>query len=142
MRLITLGWLFLVVSACNNQANRDKVSADSIAQDTPIINSQPAHAADTVFTGFGNEPFWAVYVIDNSKIVFHPMEGGDVSVPFVPASQPDSVTTRYAGTTGSSEIVLIITKKPCSDGMSDITHQYAVELTVNKTNYSGCGRQM
>jgi uncharacterized membrane protein len=36
---------------------------------------------------------------------------------------------------------LTITKKDCSDGMSDITHGYQVKLKVNAITYTGCGKE-
>ena len=38
---------------------------------------------DTIFTEFGTELFWSVYIIKDSKIVFHPADVPDVEVPFV-----------------------------------------------------------
>ena len=132
--------MIFIMAGCNNQAkNRDDIK-DSTRKDT-TINKGISTSADTLFTGFGNEPFWAVYVIGNKKIVFHPMDGMDVEVPHVTPTTVDSLTSRYASSSGSADLVLIITKKNCSDGMSDETHKYAVDLTVNKTHYSGCGRE-
>jgi len=140
MRVLIPLFVILILIACNNRANNKDDVKDSARKDTTgsIITSP---AGDTLFTGFGNEPFWAVYVIENTKIVFHPMDGNDVEVPFVAPATVDSLTSRYASASVNADLVLIVTKKNCSDGMSDETHQYAVDLTVNKIHYSGCGRE-
>src|SRR5688572_18813425 len=82
MRIIIPIIAILFIMGCNNQAKDKEDIKDSVRKDTTgsIVNTP---AGDTLFTGFGNEPFWAVYVIGNIKIVFHPMDGNDVEVPFV-----------------------------------------------------------
>jgi uncharacterized membrane protein len=140
MRIVSALAILLLVFACNNQANKKEDTKDSSVGDLPVKREELPQNRDTIFTGFGNEPFWAVYVINNDRIVFHPMDGSDVTVPFLPVINQDSVTQKYASSTDNHEIVLIITKKPCSDGMSDMTHEYGVDLMVNATHYSGCGR--
>jgi|SRR5687767_5788454 len=139
MRIIIPIIAILFIMGCNNQAKDKEDIKDSARKDTTGIVNTPA--GDTLFTGFGNEPFWAVYVIGNTKIVFHPMDGNDVEVPFVAAATVDSLTSRYASASVNADLVLIVTKKNCSDGMSDETHKYEVDLTVNKIHYSGCGRE-
>jgi uncharacterized membrane protein len=133
--------LAIIAFSCNNKANNTEKTTDS----TTIIPPKPIETdslkKDTVFSAFGNEPFWHVAIIENDKYIFHPMDGGDVIVPWVAATIVDSITTRYASSAGNNNIVLIVSKKKCSDGMSDIEHLYATDLTVNGTHYSGCGRQ-
>ena len=122
--------------ACNNSSDK-KTDKEDTTKQTIQIPEQPG-LPDTIFHGLGTEPFWSVFIIKDNKIVFHPAEGIDVEVPFVAPSTTVNTTTYHSSAEGSS-IELIISKKPCSDGMSDNVHAYEVILTVNKTKYSGCG---
>lgn len=147
MRLIPVLAILLLFWTCNNQATNDKPAKDSAGVNStdkdssmngPDVANPPTN--DTVFTAFGNEPFWAVYIIRDNKIIFHPADGMDVATPYVNPNTVDSLTTRYASMNAKDTLVLTIIKKVCSDGMSDLRHEYATDLTVNSTHYSGCGR--
>jgi uncharacterized membrane protein len=72
---------------------------------------EPPATPDTIFTGFGTEPFWSVYVINNNKIVFHPADGPDVEVPFVTGTTNSSNTTKYISANSNASIELTIVKK-------------------------------
>jgi len=137
MRLFPFLILFLVITACNNSAEKKEDIKDTI---TPVTQVPETPAVpDTIFTGIGTEPFWAVYVINNNKIVFHPADGPDVEVPFVAAAAAGNDTMRYSSATGTTSMELTIIKKDCSDGMSERTHPWEVALLINATKYSGCG---
>ena len=139
MRVIPAFIIALLVMACNNSAKKKEDTKDTAKQ--VIQMPEPPVIPDTIFTGFGNEPFWSVYVINNSKIVFHPADGPDVEVPYVAASVVDNNTNKYNASGSAATLELIITKKDCSDGMSEETHPYTVTLSINKTKYTGCGRK-
>ncbi|MEO6611984.1 MAG: hypothetical protein ABIT05_11645 [Chitinophagaceae bacterium] len=145
MRLLSILLFSLTIIACNNTAKKKKDLPadetgikDTVKQEKQMPETIPV--TDTVFTGLGTEPFWSVYVIANSKILFHPADGPDVEVPYTVPSAVNSATSVYSSTAGPASIELIITKKDCSDGMSEVTHPYSVTLSVNKTKYAGCGR--
>jgi len=137
MRFIFFISAILLITACNNDVKKKETNnTDTITTDKPI----PPAGTDTIFTGLGTEPFWAVYVINNTKIVFQPMEGPLVELPFVAAIPSGPGTMKYSSADANAAIELVITKQDCSDGMSEVVYPYSVELTVNKTRYSGCGR--
>ena len=138
MRIIPV-FLALLIIACNSQGKKKEDTRDTGKPVTAMPETLPT--TDTIFTGFGTEPFWSVYVIHNNKIVFHPADGPDAELPYVAASAPDSVTTRYISKNDSTLLELTIIKKNCSDGMSEDIHPYSVDLSVNKNKYSGCGRK-
>ncbi|MBC7874278.1 MAG: hypothetical protein H7Y01_09800 [Ferruginibacter sp.] len=145
MRTLSFLIILLVVIACKNSAkkNNDQPASETGTTDTaqPVNQMPPVPAIpDTIFSGFGTEPFWAVYVINNNKIVFHPADGPDTEVPFVAATSPGNSIIKYNSASGSTQMELIITKKDCSDGMSEVTHPFEVALTINTKKYSGCGR--
>ena len=62
-------------------------------------------------------------------------------MPFVIITTPDVITSKYVSASDSASIELTIIKNICSDGMSEEIHPYTVTLLVNKTKYSGCGRE-
>lgn len=131
--LLVLGAL----SCKNGSPEKSPAGADSVNhRDTvqPSLN-------DTVFTAFGNEPFWALYVIRDQKLLFHPADGPDVEAPYVAPVEVDSLTRRYQSAGDSAAIQLLVTRKDCSDGMSDMTHRFATEVKVNAATYNGCGRE-
>ena len=138
MRLISLFIALAVIIACNNSSKKKNDTKDT-DEKTVQMPEQPA-VPDTVFTGFGTEPFWAVYVVKGSKIIFHPADGPDVEVPFVEPTTGNNAT-RYKSTSANASVELNIAKKECSDGMGDEMHSYRVILLVNKTEYTGCGRE-
>ncbi|MEP6699780.1 MAG: hypothetical protein ABJA85_00625 [Bacteroidota bacterium] len=146
MRTLSTFIVALLIIACNSRGNKKedlpvgKTDTKDTAKQQIQMPRTPA-TPDTIFTGFGNEPFWAVYVIKNSKIVFHSADGPDVELPFVASSAVNDFTNKYNAASSTATLELIITKKNCSDGMSDETHPYTVALSINKTKYSGCGRE-
>jgi uncharacterized membrane protein len=95
--------------ACNNN-NAGK--ANDIKDTVPQIIQMPQTPAvpHTGFTGVGTEPCWPVYVINNSKIFFHPADGPDVETSLV-TSIPDRIPAKYSSVNGSTTMELIITKK-------------------------------
>jgi uncharacterized membrane protein len=134
----------LFLAACNNTAKDNKKTTDSTSADSTTGITQPTQlpqSTDTIFRGFGNEPFWAVYVINNDRIVYHPADGPDIAVPFVIPTTPDALTTKYNSTNDSVTMELTVMKKQCSDGMSDNVHPYSVTLKINAIRYEGCGRE-
>ncbi len=139
MRLLSTFIIVLFLIACNNSAKKKEDIKDTANQ--IIQMSETLASPDTIFTGFGTEPFWSVYVIKDSKIVFHPADGPDVEMSYAIPLAPDSITTKYNTGNGSTTMELTIVKKNCSDGMSEETHQYQITLIMNKTKYSGCGRE-
>lgn len=138
MRNFIILLLIILTSACNNSSKKQDQITDSskTVQDPTVLPAQP----DTIFTGMGNEPFWVVYVIRNDKIIYHPADGPDITVPFVNSSAPDSITTKYNSSNDSVTMELTFIKKDCSDGMSDIIHPYETKLMINAMHLNGCGK--
>ena len=142
--IIITACCFLAVS-CGNQSTTEKTDKDTIVNQAPdttgnLTPSTPV-GTDTVFTAFGNEPFWALYVIRDNKLLFHPADGPDVEAPYVAPTQTDAMTQRYNSAGDSATIELIIIKRDCSDGMSDMTHRFETSVKVNAVTYRGCGRE-
>jgi uncharacterized membrane protein len=145
MRTLITAVICLFAAACGNESTtEEKTNTDTTVKanlDTPGVSDVPVTTNDTVFTAFGNEPFWALYVIRGNKLLFHPADGPDVEVPYTIPTQPDAITQRYSSAGDSATIELVIIKKDCSDGMSDMTHRYETNVKVNAVTYRGCGRE-
>lgn len=138
--IFSLAILFFI--SCNNRAtNGDKTDRDSTSKTDSVPPQAVPTEPDTTFTAFGNEPFWALYVIHDRKLVFHPMDGPDIEVPYVTPTEIDAMTKRYNSAGDSATVELTIIKKDCSDGMSDLTHKFETKLKVNAVTYQGCGRE-
>jgi uncharacterized membrane protein len=137
MRSFFLIYGLFVIVACNNETKKEDDKKEDTVQ--TIQQPPPSPLNDTVFTALGTEPFWALYIINNNKILFHPMNGPDVEVPYVAAkSGPASV--QYSSSGNGNNIEVTISKENCSDGMSEENYAYSVLLFVNKERFAGCGR--
>ena len=145
MRIISSIIALLIIISCNNssKSKKDLTAGEAgkkySVQKNVQVPDQPT-VPDTIFTGFGTEPFWSLYVVKGSKIIFHPADGPDVEVPFVEATTVNNAT-RYKSSSADASVELSIVKKECSDGMSDEEHAYRVILVVNKEEYTGCGKE-
>lgn len=138
MRFIFFLSVILLLTACNNNAKKKAIdSTDTIVTDKPI----PPNIPDTIFTGLGTEPFWAVYVIGDEKIVFEPADGpiSERNLNSTDSSSPGIIKYFASGTISS--ITLTIKKENCSDGMSEEVYPYSVDLDVGGVKYKGCGRK-
>ena len=136
MRLLPFIALIMLVTACNNSSKKKGDTKDTTSQ---VIQDTPA-APDTLFYGYGGNPYWDVYVINNSKIRY--VSGGelpDVEVPYTTPTTIDSMTTNYSSYKGRDTINLTIIKKDCTTSLSKEVRSYQVKLRVNRGNYTGCG---
>src|SRR5689334_13198362 len=130
--LILISWVFVI--ACNDPA--DKTSPE---MKDPTVPAIPAN--DTIFTGVGTEPFWAVYLINingDTSVVFHPAEGQESSFPLI-ADFHSEDSMAYHGSRFAGGIWLYIIKQNCSDGMSEIVYPFRVVVKIDGKNYRGCG---
>ena len=62
MRILTLVVMILMIVACNNSAEKNEDTTDTI-QPEKQMPEKPA-ISDTLFTGFGTKPFWFVYPVE------------------------------------------------------------------------------
>ena len=134
--LFAAALLFFI--SCNNSGKKTEEKKDSLGNRT-VVPEKPA-IPDTIFTGTGTEPFWAVYIINNDKIVYHPAEGPDISVPYVAPTATDSITSKYSSANDSVTMELSVIKKDCNNGMSDQVYPCQVTLLINAASFKGCGK--
>ena len=85
------------------------------------------------YHGLGTEPFWNLVIDDRNVTVIRPDEQPVVQ----PRPQP------IIGIAGeiyqTPRINVNIVHAQCSDGMSDRVYPDKVEVTVDGTQYNGCG---
>ena len=85
----------------------------------------------------GTEPFWNV-TIQSGGITLQRPDRPDVS-----ASNPGPVVTgnsaTWTGRFAQSRLIVTLTHKTCSDGMSDRVYAYEAEVQIWGTVLKGCG---
>ncbi|MGQ0764337.1 MAG: COG3650 family protein [Gemmatimonadota bacterium] len=122
---------------------RDAGQADGKAgPDRPAVaDTLPTpDAGDARFVAFGNEPFWSI-AVDSAGFRFRTPED-TAGVRFAAASpvlSGDSLKWVSSGPQGS--LLLVIRRRPCSDGMSDSTWRWESRLEIGGRRLSGCARQ-
>lgn len=95
---------------------------------------QPAPPqAEGSYRALGTEPFWSV-TIEGGTITYQPMEGARISVP---APMPRTTFNGHRYETQS--LIVDVTHKACSDGMSDRTYSDTIMVLVNGNALHGCG---
>lgn len=100
----------------------------------PVATTPATPAADAVaMRAYGNEPFWEMTDIGDGKLSFSTPDKPDGEV-FTATRSEDANGIRYVG----PDVTLDITKKACSDTMSDATHPYAASMTFKGKPYTGC----
>lgn len=144
----------LLIMACNNHTKDHKkggVDKDTTPQgaDTSkpanidtnkVIEGIKEERADTIFSASGTEPFWTVEIIKDKAMVFTTGDGFEVSVPYVEPTTVDKVSRYISSDVKSrSTMVISITPKKCSDGMSEKDYKYEVIAVINTVTYRGCG---
>ncbi|MBL7746409.1 MAG: hypothetical protein JNM19_03225 [Chitinophagaceae bacterium] len=137
MRIIFSFLVALLFLACNNPAS-NKVSSVDTLKNVKQIHEIPI-TEDTIFQAFSGEPIWSVFVIRDKEIVFMPGDDAKLVFPFVKPTTVSEEIMKYSSVTCNSAIEMTVISAPCSDGMSEMTHPYLVELKVNKREFTGCG---
>jgi uncharacterized membrane protein len=138
MRFIFFVSVILLITACNNNTKKESIKrTDTVADHKSIASIEQ----DTIFTGLGTEPFWAVYVIRDSKIVFEPADGPIFEMELTRTDTTSPGITRYIANNIVTGIFLTVKKENCSDGMSEEIYPFSVDLVVEGKKYNGCGRK-
>jgi uncharacterized membrane protein len=105
--------------------------------DTGSSALDPALAGD--LTLLGTEPFWGVVIAGPSNATtFTRPDHAAVS-----AGLPDRIGTKdgakLTATAAEGKLEMTLTKKDCSDGMSDRTYPYEAEVVWQGETLKGCG---
>lgn len=95
---------------------------------------------DPSFRLVGTEPFWALHIETSGMRFTTPEDTAGLRFGAARAvSVGDSLRWNSVGDRGVIEAV--ITRTPCSDGMSDKTWPYRARVEIGKTTYEGCAEQ-
>ena len=119
-------------------------TSDAAALATGPSDAPPAAAPSPAATpivpaklnALGTEPFWGA-AIDGSRLTY--------TTPDDQAGQSAAVTreerrngARFSGRLGSAALSLEVTRRSCSDGMSDRVYPFAVVLKLGEDRREGC----
>ena len=96
----------------------------------------PAAAVPAQFRALGTEPFWSVEARGDSLTYATPEAPGRRVAGVTRVDRPGEAV--LSGTLDGAPFVLTVRSGPCSDGMSDRDHAYAVTLRVHAGERRGC----
>mgnify|MGYP007002410634 CR=1 FL=1 len=94
------------------------------------------------YWALGTEPFWQAQISAGEGLIeYRGMDDERWKVfPFLSPVEEDTARVFAAINQETGDNIRISLKEtPCSDGMSDRSYRFAVQLTVNGKNLSGCG---
>jgi heat shock protein HslJ len=94
----------------------------------------PVIAPTLPFVARGNEPGWVV-TLAHEGVVYSGQDGTKREVPLPPATEADGSTIFDSG----DGLVIRVTDALCRDTMTGMPHPYAVDLTIDGQELSGCG---
>lgn len=148
--------LVLLAAACGGSAGGTQANQPETGAQTPIMlgneaetNAAPTDASNAVpretvmegplpaprddaYRAIGTEPFWAVTVKGSTATLERPDKA---AARFPVVREDDGRAIRYLGEGFS----MIVTKGPCSDGMSDAIWSDRVALAFGEGTLRGCG---
>jgi len=101
-----------------------------------VTEAAPVSEYAVDFGARGTEPFWRADVKGTTITITRP------EPPEVVATNAALGTSGATGTwtaqAGTTPVVLVVSKTPCSDGMSDLKYDYTAELKEGDTVFKGC----
>ncbi len=137
MKKLGIVMLLAIVCACNSTKNKENATSKEMVSQNPD---------QVYFKAIGTEPFWGVE-ISNSQIKYTTPE--DPEGILFPATKPvrvmDANIKTYQSKSKAGEIKITIAYGKCSDGMSDMDHNYSVTIALKKAGENefkdlrGCG---
>lgn len=139
--------LALLLGACSAEAPTPETTAPSV-EDSHIDRAlaqmpgwDQARAAGVDFRAVGQEPGWIadVYTQDRIRLLW---DYGENIADFqlTEPSYPAEGAIRYETRSGGNALTINIRRHPCEDAMSGEAYPATVEITINGSTLSGCGR--
>lgn len=138
-----IGILILAVTlwACNSTNIKTKTATETVNSETV------AETPDQVFfKAIGTEPFWGVEISNNQIKYTTPEDPEGILFPGnKPVRVMDANIKTYQSKSAAGEIKITISYGKCSDGMSDMEHDYSVAVALKKKgekefkDLRGCG---
>lgn len=109
-------------------------------QETPWVD---ARARGAVFRGFGHEPGWHLEIHPERIVVVYRYGEGRAVTPNPGALvDPEQPLRRWQATTEAHELSVAVEDRACTDLMSGDLYPSTVKVTLDGSNYSGCGRDL
>lgn len=105
----------------------------------PAAPATPADTMVTKFQAFGTEPFWAVD-IDGDKATYKTPDN-QTGVNFNVARTAFAKGVEFNGVMEGKAVTIAIKGGPCSDGMSDLSHEFTVIARIGEQTLNGCARR-
>lgn len=96
-------------------------------------------APDYIVAARGNEPFWALQVMDDSMIWKQPEAPQEIELGGL-QSQDAEGTVSYRATAGSHAAELLIDSQACRDSMSGEYFAFAARAVLDGKEFKGCAR--
>lgn len=84
----------------------------------------------------GTEPFWSMQISKAEGSIFFKNMGNETGQAFPWKAPETDGKTSWKYETG--ELHVTIKKSPCTDGMSELTYNYSVEVQCNGDTFRGC----
>lgn len=96
------------------------------------------------FIATGNEPFWSLEIDLDKSISFKTLQDSTERNTPVPAPKTTGATgaISYHAKTEAGELTVNILNTSCTDNMSGELFPHTVEVKINNTSFSGCGRYL
>jgi heat shock protein HslJ len=113
-----------------SKGNRATVTLDG----TDLPECVPVIAPTLPLVARGNEPGWVV-TLSHEGVVYSGQDGTKREVPLPAATEADGATVFDDG----NGLVVRVTDSLCRDTMTGMPHPYAVDLTLDGAELSGCG---
>jgi uncharacterized membrane protein len=124
------------------QGSKEKL--DCVRQDAPPQAGSPwdkAKQRGVAFRAVGNEPGWVVEVGRGEAPKLHAeLDYGNRKVDVAKATALSGLLGFAGKSADGTKVRLVLERKECSDGMSDMRYPVDAVLDVGGTTYRGCGR--
>ncbi len=100
----------------------------------------PPSPLESDFNLLGTEPFWAIQISkeDQTTTVSRPGES-DARIGYPAESKGEGGAVVLTAPAPEGDIVMTLTRKECSDGMSDRTYPWSAVVVIEGTTLTGCG---
>lgn len=141
MKKIGIVLLAITVWACNSTKMKTQTSTENTVSEVTTENPEQLY-----FRAIGTEPFWGVEMSNKTIKYTTPDDPKGITFPAVkPVLVMDANSKTYMSKSNAGEIKMTITYGKCSDGMSDMEHNYSVAVALKKKGETafkdlrGCG---
>lgn len=139
--LLPFAALCSLLAACRADSADESAARASAAQselpgDTSETAPYAGIAADEVLKFTGTEPFWGGQVAGGTLTYSTPedQDGNAIAVERFAGRGGLS----FSGTLDGATLVMAVTARQCSDGMSDRTYPFTVTLAIGADKRNGC----